>query len=201
MYSIALTGGVASGKSEATRRFEALGIVVVDADVAAREVVEPGSAALAEITAHFGDSALLADGSLDRRAMRERIFADPQARQRLESIVHPRIRDRLQEQAQAATGPYVIVAVPLLVESFEHYRWADRVLVVDVAREVQIARLTARDGITLELAREMLAAQASREQRLAIADDVIDNSSTLEHLDSAVQALHQDYLRLAANKR
>lgn len=200
MYSIALTGGIASGKSEVTRRFEALGIVVVDADVVARAVVERGSAALAEIASSFGDSALLADGSLDRPAMRERVFADATARQRLEAIVHPSIRDRLHLLARTAPGPYVMVAVPLLVEAHAHYRWVDRVLVVDVASEAQIARLTARDGITLELAQNMLAAQATREQRLAIADDVIDNSSTLEHLDDAVRALHASYLRLAARK-
>jgi dephospho-CoA kinase len=139
---------------------------------------------------------LAADGALDRRAMRELVFADDARRRRLESILHPRVRDILRERAGTGSGAYALLVVPLLVES-GHYGWVDRVLVVDVPREVQRARLLARDGITPELADAMLDSQATREQRLAIADDVIANDGTLEDLDQRVRQLHERYLALA----
>ena len=197
MYTVALTGGVASGKTAVANRFAALGVEVIDADVVARELVEPGMPALDEIVAEFGRNVLTAAGTLDRRAMRERIFVDAAAKLHLEQILHPRVRAQLRARSTAARSAYAIIVVPLLVES-GHYAWVDRVLVVDVPREVQIERLTARDGVDLTLAESMLAAQASREQRLAIADDVIDNSGTLDDLDRSVQALHERYLTLAA---
>ena len=199
-YVVALTGGIAAGKSAVTRRFAALGVPVHDADVAAREVVAPGSEGLAAVVATFGDGVLDADGRLDRPAMRRRVFADPAARQTLEGIIHPRVRHWLHERALADTAPYCLLAIPLLTENIEHYRWIDRVLLVDAPVEQQLARLTARDGIDEALARRMLAQQARREERLALAHDVIDNSGDEAALDAAVLALHRRYLALAADR-
>lgn len=196
-YVVALTGGIASGKSEVERRFANHGIAIVDADRIARELVEPGQAALAEIVATFGAGVLAADGRLDRRALRQQVFIDPAARRRLESILHPRIRTEMKARAVRAEGDYVVLAIPLLAENPGAYGWVDRVLIVDVPRDVQIQRLIQRDGITLELAEAMLAAQASREQRLAIADDIIDNSGPREALDATVAILHQRYRDLS----
>jgi len=198
-YIIAVTGGVASGKSEVTRRFEALGVVVADADVAARTAVAPGSAGLAAVVDAFGASVLSAGGSLDRAAMRTRVFGDEAARRRLESIVHPRVRAQLQRECEAAAGPYAIAAVPLLAEGGGRaaYPWLQRILVVDVPVEVQRARLMARDGTDAALAERMIAAQASRAQRLAVADDVIVNDAGLEALDAQVAALDRRYRALA----
>lgn len=201
IYIVALTGGVAAGKSEAARRFEALGVNVHDADVAAREVVAPGEPALAEIESAFGPGVLDNDGSLDRRAMRERVFADPQARARLEAIVHPRVSEWLRRRVAADQGPYCILAIPLLAETWPQYSFVDRVLVVDAPDELRIARLMQRDGVTREQARQTLAAQASRTQRLALAQDVIVNDGDAAHLEAEVVALHAKYLELAAQKR
>ena len=197
-FIVGLTGGVASGKSEVTRRFQALGVEVVDADVAAREVVEPGQPALARIAERFGAGLLLADGRLDRRQLRERVFADAQARRDLEAITHPAIRARVKAQAQAAPGPYAVVAVPLLAEAGRAaYPWMARVLVVDAPESLQHDRLMRRDGVDEALAARMIAAQASRTVRLAIADDVILNDGDPAHLDTAVAALHARYLAAA----
>ena len=195
---IGLTGGVASGKSAVTRRFQTFGIAVYDADVAAREVIQPGSAGLAAVITAFGNDVLNASGQLDRPAMRQRVFSDPTARQALEAIIHPRVRQWLLERALGDPGPYCLLAVPLLAENIEHYRWIDRVLLVDAPESVQISRLIARDGIDQTLALRMLAQQATRAQRRALADDIIDNSGTEAALDQAVAALHQRYLQLAA---
>ena len=197
-FIVGLTGGVASGKSEVTRRFQALGVEVVDADVAAREVVEPGQPALARIAERFGAGMLLADGRLDRRQLRERVFADAQARRDLEAITHPAIRARVKAQAQAAPGPYAVVAVPLLAEAGRAaYPWMPRVLVVASPESLQHDRLMRRDGVDEALAARMIAAQASRTVRLAIADDVILNDGDPAHLDTAVAALHARYLAAA----
>lgn len=196
---VGVTGGVASGKSEVTRRFEALGVTVVDADVAAREVVAPGSDGLREVVAHFGSAVLAADGGLDRPAMRRRIYAEPQARRALEAIVHPRVRVWMRSRCEDAPGIYAIAAVPLLAESgLPHWPWLARVLVVDVPEVVQLARLQARDGVDAALARRMLEAQASRADRLAIADDVIVNDGPLQALDRHVAALDARYRWLVA---
>ncbi|ASR43590.1 dephospho-CoA kinase [Xanthomonas citri pv. mangiferaeindicae] len=196
---IGLTGGIASGKSAATAAFEARGIVVADADLAAHAAVARGSEGLAEVVAAFGTDALAADGVLDRAAMRRRIFADPDARKRLEAILHPRIRLALQTACKAATGPYVIAAIPLLAEGGRaHYPWLDRVLVIDVPVAVQLARLLRRDGIDETLAQEMIAAQATREARLAIADDVVVNDGSLADLDARIGELDTRYRALAA---
>jgi len=195
---IAMTGGVASGKSAVTRRFEALGVHVHDADVAAREVIEPGTSGLAAVIDSFGADVLDTSGWLDRPAMRQRVFADPAARQVLEAIIHPLVRQWLHDRAVADPGPYCLLAIPLLVENIEHYRWVDRVLLVDVPESVQIVRLMRRDNIDETLARRMLAHQASRAERLALADDLIENSGDESRLDQTVAELHQRYLALAS---
>lgn len=195
-YVVALTGGVASGKSAASRRFEALGVAVYDADTAAREVVAPGTPGLEEIVIAFGREVLHA-GSLDRRAMRERVFADPDARSRLESIIHPRVRTWLRQKVAEDRGAYCMLAIPLLVENRTEYDWVDRVLLVDAPEALQVERLIRRDGVTQEHAQRMLAAQSTREQRLAIADDVIVNAGDETALDAQVAALHARYLELA----
>jgi dephospho-CoA kinase len=197
-FVVAISGGIASGKTAVTQAFARRGIACYDADIAARDVVAPGQPALAEIAATFGPQALQPDGTLDRAAMRRRIFGDDAARRRLEAIIHPRVRERLHGQVAADGNAYCLLAIPLLVETWPAYAWVDRVLIVDVAPEVQLARLQQRDAIERELAAKMIAAQASREQRLAIATDVIDNSGTLDELDAAVAALHAQFLDLAA---
>ncbi len=196
---VGLTGGVASGKSAVAARLLARGVPVLDADAIARELVEPGAPALAEIFQAFGERFRMSDGALDRRALREFVFDDSAARRRLEAILHPRIRLRLEERARSLPGPYVVVAVPLLAE-VGRYAWMDVVVVVDVARETQLARLLARDGVDTVLAERMLAAQASRAERLAIADYVIDNDGSLAELDAAVDALHAQLLSRAADE-
>ncbi|GGY15778.1 dephospho-CoA kinase [Rhodanobacter panaciterrae] len=194
---IALTGGVAAGKTAVARRFEALGVSVHDADVAARAVIEPGTSGLAAVVDAFGVGVLDDAGRLDRPAMRRHVFSNPSAREALEAIIHPRVRQWLRERALAERGPYCLLAIPLLAENIAHYRWVDRVLLVDVPESVQMARLIARDGIDETLARRMLAQQASRAERLALADDVIENSGDESALDHAVAELHQRYLALA----
>jgi dephospho-CoA kinase len=198
---IALSGGIASGKSAVEQRFAALGIATVDADVASRHVVAPGTDGLASIVAAFGADVLNPQRTLDRAAMRQRIFVDPAARRTLENIVHPRVRQRMIDQVRITTGPYVVLVIPLLAENIGHYRWVDRILVVDVPETTQIRRLVERDGIDEALATRILASQASRESRLALADDVIDNDGPEAALDAQVLALHRNYLALAAARR
>jgi len=198
-FVVGLTGGIASGKSTVARLFSERGIAVADADDAARAVVAPGSEGLAEVVAAFGADILAADGSLDRAAMRRHVFHDDEARRRLERIVHPRVRALLQSLCAAADAPYAIAAIPLLTESGrEAYPWLARVLVVDAPVEVQHARLVARDGIDATLAERMLAAQAERPARLAIADDVIVNAGPAKALHGHVAALDRRYRKLAA---
>ncbi|MGY0558022.1 dephospho-CoA kinase [Lysobacter sp. A421] len=199
---IGVTGGVASGKSAVTRRFESLGIFVADADLAAREAVAPGSEGLTEVVQAFGAEVLLGDGQLDRAGMRERVFADAGARTELEAIIHPRVRARLHVLCEAAGGPYAIAAIPLLAEGGgrEAYPWLDRILVVDVPVQVQRERLIKRDGVDLALAESMIAAQATRAQRLAIADDLIVNDGPLEALGAHVEALDRRYRVVAAER-
>lgn len=200
-YIIGVTGGVASGKSTVTRSFESLGIVVADADLAAREAVAVGSEGLAEVVRAFGTGMLAADGSLDRAAMRTRVFADAAARAMLEAIIHPRVRTRLHAVCETAGGPYAIAAIPLLAEGGGRvaYPWLDRILVIDVPLEVQRERLMRRDGVDATLAAAMIGAQATRAQRLAIADDVIVNDGALEELAPHVAALDRRYRMLAGN--
>ena len=198
-YIIGLTGGIASGKSAVSALFAAQGIAVADADRIARDVVAPGQPALMAIAAQFGGHVLLDDGSLDRAALRRIVFADARARRALEAITHPAIRSALQASCEQASSTYAIADIPLLAEAGRAaYPWLSRVLVVDVPASVQLARLQARDGIDAALANSMLAAQATRAQRLAVADDVLDNSGPLDALSAHVAELHQRYLALAA---
>ncbi len=198
-YLVGLTGGVASGKSAATQAFEALGVTVADADIAARDAVAAGSEGLVEVVAAFGPDVLSADGGLDRVRMRRRVFDDASARVRLEAIVHPRVRAAMRAQCDAAPGAYAIAAIPLLAEGGRAtaYPWLQRVLVIDVPVALQHARLLARDGIDAALADLMIAAQATRAERLAIADDVIVNDGSLDALRAHVSSLHERYAALA----
>jgi dephospho-CoA kinase len=195
---IGLTGGIASGKSTVAERFAELGVPVIDADVSARWVVAPGQPGLKEVVKTFGSGILLPTGELDRRALRDLVFADPQRRRELESILHPLIRADMERRAASSVGPYLVMAIPLLVEG-EGRGHLDRVLVVDVDDQTQLERLMARDGGTLEQARAILAAQASRASRLKAADDVLVNSGTVSDLQREVGQLHQRYLDLSAS--
>lgn len=191
---VGVTGGIASGKSAVTRRFEAHGVPVVDTDLLAREVVAPGSEGLTAVLHAFGPAVLAADGSLDRRALRERVFATPQARRQLERITHPRIRALALERLGQLTAPYALLVVPLLAEGGGRWPEMDRVLLIDVEPAVQKARLLARDGISPALADAMIGAQATRAARLQLADDVLTNDGTLDALRDAVDGLHARYL-------
>lgn len=191
-----MTGGIASGKSIVADMFAELGVPVIDTDIIARKVVEPGRPALDEIRKRFGEDIIDAAGNLDRRALRGLVFADPEARLELENILHPRIGDETRRQADIAGGAYQLIVVPLLVGS-RLLEFVDRVLVVDCDEETQIKRLLARDAETTEQARRILAAQSSRAERLEIADDVIANSGSLDATREQVMVLHENYSRLA----
>ena len=196
-FRVALTGGIASGKSTVADLFAALGVPVIDTDVIAREVVEPGRPAHAQVGEAFGPQVLDADGRLDRKRMRERIFADPDARRRLEAILHPAIRAEMERQSKAAVGPYQVLVIPLLAEGGRRDH-VDRVLLVDVPEELQIQRVMWRDGVSHEQALASLNAQATRAQRLAMADDVLRNTGRVDDLREQVAKLHQQFLGLAA---
>ena len=186
VFVIALSGGVASGKTAVSDRLRLLGATIFDADQVSRDVVALGTSGLTEITARFGPSVLQADGSLNRRAMRERIFASTDDRHVLESIVHPRVREALKRGAEAGDG-IVVLAIPLLVES-GHYDWVNRTVMVDARAAIQQTRLMQRDRIDAELAQKMISAQTPRSRRLAIADEVIANDGTLAQLQSRIDA-------------
>jgi dephospho-CoA kinase len=194
---IGLTGGIASGKSTVADMFADLGVPVIDTDIIAREVVQPGQPALEEIREAFGDGVIAADGALDRPAMRAIVFSDEDARRRLEAILHPRIGEATREQADAAGGEYQVIVVPLLVESALR-AFVDRVLVVDCDEETQVARLLARDAESETQARRILAAQSSRDERLAIADDIVANDGDFDETREQVLTLHRYYLQEAA---
>ncbi len=196
LYRVGLTGGIASGKSTVAREFAARGVPVIDSDEIARDVVKPGTAALAAIRARFGNGILLPDGQLDRRALRERVFADPAARRDLEAITHPAIRAEMDRRSAEAGGPYQILAIPLLVEGGRSDR-VQRVLVVDCDEATQISRVMARDRVDEAGARAVLAAQVGRAARLAAADDVIRNEGGLADLGRQVAELHARYLAAA----
>jgi dephospho-CoA kinase len=194
---IGLTGGIASGKSTVSQRFTELGVPVIDADLAARAVVEPGTPGLALVAQRFGPNVLDANGKLDRAALRNLIFKDPASRKALDAILHPLIRATMEKQAENAQGPYVVMAIPLLVESGNPRDRVDRVLVVDVDEAVQLQRVQARDGSSPEQAAAILAAQSGRSARLAAADDVLPNNATVAELRQAVDVLHAQYLQIA----
>ena len=194
-HIIGLTGGIACGKTTASDFFGDRGIEIVDADLVAREVVEPGEPGLLGVVEVFGQSILTADGTLNRQKMRDLVFADDDKRNQLEAILHPLIRKRLYELLGLCTGHYVIFSVPLLVES-GLFKLADQVLVIDVEPQVQIDRLLSRDGVSLTQAKAMIAAQLPRESRNAVADDIIDNSGSLQQFIDQLQTQHQCYLAL-----
>ena len=198
-YFIGLTGGIASGKSALEREFAARGVFIADADLIARQIVEPGQPALAAVVEAFGKPMLTTDGRLDRAALRALIFDDEPARRALEAILHPLIRTRLHAHCRAAPGVYAIAVIPLLTEGGGRtsYPWLDRILVVDAPHATQKARLMQRDGIDDALAVKMIAAQASRAQRLALADDIVVNDGDLTALREAVTELDARYRALA----
>jgi dephospho-CoA kinase len=199
MLTIALTGGIGSGKSAVSRHLESLGVPVIDADTLAHRLVEPGAPALKEIQAAFGAHLVDAEGRLDRAALRNIVFDHPAQRKRLEAILHPRIRTAMQQWLAAQTAPYAVLVIPLLFETGQR-DLADRVLVVDCDESLQIARVAGRDGHEEAQIRRILAAQAKRETRLSGADDVIENNGSLEELIAATEQLHRRYLALAAGQ-
>lgn len=197
-FLVGITGGIGSGKTTVADRFAALGVTLVDADLIAHQLTGPGGAAMPALIAEFGADIAAADGRLDRAVMRERAFKDPQARSRLERLLHPLIRQQSDAQVAAATSPYVMMVVPLLIETGGHRGRVDRVLVVDCPEAVQIARVMTRSQLPREQVEAIMKAQASRQQRLEAADDVIDNGGSADTIGPQVDRLHRLYLRLAA---
>ncbi len=195
-FAVALTGGIGSGKSAVAERFAELGVTVIDADAISHALTAPGGAALTPIEQAFGPAIIRGDGSLDRAALRARVFSDPTARRRLEGILHPMIRTRMQAELAADTGPYALLAIPLLVETGQT-DLADRILVVDAPDALRIERVARRSGLEPDEIRRIMASQASRAERLAVADDIIDNSGDIDALRPQIQALHARYLALA----
>jgi dephospho-CoA kinase len=198
IFVVVLTGGIASGKTAVSDLFAAKGAPVVDTDVIAHQVVQPGNPALEQITHEFGSDYLDSEGNLNRRKMRAAIFTDPKSKRTLEGILHPAIGQEVQKQVSAIDGPWCVLVVPLLAES-NRYAWGNRVLVVDVEEDVQIERVMARDQISRDQAESILQTQATRSQRLAIADDVIKNSDSLNQLATEVDRLYHQYTNLAAS--
>ena len=196
-FVVGLTGGIGSGKSAAAEEFARLGATVVDTDAIAHELTAPGGAAIEGIRLLFGDAFIDPSGAMDRRRVRELVFGDPAARKRLEGLLHPMIREESTRRIAAATGPYVVHVIPLLVESTDYRRRVDRVLVVDCPEQTQFSRVSARSGLSEEEVRRIVAAQVPRARRLAAADDVIDNSGSLEDLCRQVQKLHRRYLAMS----
>ena len=194
-----LSGGIASGKTMVSDRFGALSVEVIDTDVIAREVVEPGTSGLAAVVESFGEQVLGRDGGLDRARMRELIFSDPELRLRLEAILHPLILKAAQAAVSQSDGAYCLLVVPLL-QAGGRYDWADRILIVDCPEELQIERVMKRDAVSRDQAEAILAAQISRQERLNLADDVIVNDGQPEDLDAAVAALDRKYRQLAENR-
>ena len=197
-FVVGLTGGIGSGKSAAADEFAALGATVVDTDVIAHELTDSGGAAMASIEKLFGPEVVSADGSMDRTKVRERVFADPAAKRKLERLLHPMIREESARRIAAAAGPYVVHVVPLLVESPDYRRRVDRVLVVDAPEETQVARVRERSRLPEGEVRAIMRTQVSRAERLAAADDVIDNGGSRDALRNQVAALHQKYLQFAS---
>ena len=198
MLKVGLTGGICSGKTTVSEIFARLGVPIIDMDVIARQVVEPGSPALAEITETFGPDVLNPDGSLNRQRLRQRIFDSDADRKKLEAILHPRIRAETERRVAELDASYCIIVIPLLAETGQQ-SLVDRILVVDVPESLQIERLVARDHISIAEAQKILNSQASREDRLHIADDVIHNEGDLASLEEQVRQLHARYIRLAEN--
>ena len=199
-YVVGLTGGIGSGKTTVAELFVEYGVALVDTDAIAHELTAAGGAAMPALIAAFGADIATANGALDRTAMRRRVFADPAARTRLEGILHPLIRTVSAERCRAAASPYVILAVPLLVESGSYGDRCDRVLVVDCPESLQIERVMARSALSPDEVKAIMSAQASRPQRLAVADDVVVNDAGRAELSECVAILHRKYLALSAEK-
>ena len=195
-FVVGLTGGIGSGKSAATDIFASLGIDIVDADEVARDVVAVGSQGLLQIAEHFGEHILLEDGSLDRVALREKVFANPDEKTWLNGLLHPLIRSRMQQLIMESTSPYCILSVPLLVEN-KLTEMCNQVVVVDCPEALQLERALKRDGSAEATIKSIMASQATREERLSAADDVLDNSTSLNALSSQVKALHNKLLGLS----
>ena len=196
MFVVGVTGGIGSGKTAATDHFQSLGITIVDADLASRVIVEPGREALIRIEEHFGPEVIAADGTLDRRALREIVFNNPDERKWLEQLTHPLIGQEIVRQIQASQSPYTILASPLLLESGQS-QLAQRVLLIDVPEALQIERTTKRDDTTEEGVKAIMKAQMSRDDRRTRADDIIVNDQDLAYLQQEVEKLHQRYLEMA----
>ncbi|AIW19901.1 dephospho-CoA kinase [Vibrio coralliilyticus] len=200
-FVVGLTGGIASGKTTVANLFQSqFGIEIVDADVVAREVVEPGSEGLKAIEERWGSGILLHDGTLNRAKLREVIFANEEEKAWINGLLHPMIREKMQADIAKVTSPYGLLVIPLMVEN-NLQSLADRVLVVDVDKQTQMRRTVERDGVPLEQVESILAAQASRTQRLAIADDVIKNNATNQELLPQITELHQKYLEICRENR
>jgi dephospho-CoA kinase len=197
-FTVGLTGGIGSGKSAVAQVFEELRTTVIDTDAIAHTLTAPGGAAIGPIRAAFGADYITAAGALERARMRELVFANIASKRQLEAILHPLIRERASQLVGAAPGPYVVLMVPLLVESGNYRARCQRILVVDCPEELQVARVTARSGIAAAQVRAIMATQATREARLAAADDVIDNSGDLSQLRPQIETLHRRYLQLAS---
>jgi len=195
---VGLTGGIGSGKSAAADAFARLGATVVDTDAIAHELTAPGGAAIAEVARQFGKAFVDASGAMDRKRMRDLVFNDAEEKQRLEALLHPMIRAESQRRVAAAAGPYVVLVVPLLIESAGYRERVGRVLVVDCPEALQLARVRQRSGLSDVEVKRVIASQIQRERRLAAADDVIDNSGTIAALQQQVRRLHDKYLALAA---
>ena len=195
---VGLTGGIGSGKSAAADAFARLGATVVDTDAIAHELTGPGGAAVAEVGSLFGKAFIDASGAMDRKRMRDVVFSDTEEKQRLEALLHPMIRAESARRIAAATGPYAVLVVPLLIESAGYRERVGRVLVVDCPEAIQITRVRQRSGLPEEEIRRIIASQVQREKRLAAADDVIDNSGPVSALQQQVRKLHETYIKLAA---
>jgi dephospho-CoA kinase len=198
-FVIALTGGIGSGKSSAAAIFRELGAAIIDTDEISHRLTAPGQAGARAVSAQFGASCLRADGALDRDRMRELVFSDPAARKKLEAILHPMIRAEVNAAVQAAHAPYVVIVVPLLVETGAYRDLARRILVIDCSEEQQVARVIERNGLSAGAARAIMASQSSRADRLKHADDIVRNEAGLAALRAEVAALHQRYLDLASD--
>lgn len=196
---IGLTGGIGSGKTAASDYLQDKGITVVDADLVSRQVVEPGQPALAAIAGHFGNQVLQPDGHLDRRALREIVFADPQARKTLEGITHPAIGAEILRQLQASSSAYTVLASPLLLETSQH-QMADRILLIDVPEALQRSRTAARDEVPESQVEAIMAAQMPRQRRRELADDIVVNDGSLADLHGQLDTLHHQYLKMAEQR-
>ncbi len=200
-FVVGLTGGIGSGKSTVAELFAGHGVAIVDADAVAHALTAPGGRGIAPLRAAFGDSILRADGALDRLAMRAQAFSDPQVKERLEAILHPMIRDACEAAiGEAVDAPYVMLVVPLLVESGAYAKRIDRLLVVDCPEETQVARVVARSGLPADEVRRIMSTQSTRARRLAAASDVLDNAGGTAALQLPVARLHAEYCALAQEK-